>query len=293
MGLRLKFNLVLVLVSSIGFAIAGWFGHNLLIDNARQEVLQTARIMMDSAIAVRHYTVSEVRPLLAVQQRRHFISQTVPAYAAMKFIQKLQENHPEYSYKEATLNPTNPANRATEWESDVVSYFRNHNDEELIGDRMTPTGPALYMGRPIQIKDPKCLACHSTPSEAPATLIETYGNANGFGWKVGEVVGAQIVSVPMSVPINRATAAFQQFMLSLGGVFVLIIVMLNVLLHFVVIKPVKAMSAKADEVSMGALHVEEIAVKGNDEIASLAKSFNRMHRSLGNAVKMLDETMDD
>lgn len=293
MGLRLKFNLVLVLASSIGLAVAGWFGHSLLTDNAREEVLQTARIMMDSAIAVRHYTVSEVRPLLAVQQRRQFISQTVPAYAAMKFIQKLQQTHPEYSYKEATLNPTNPANRATEWESDVVGYFRNHADEELIGDRLTPTGPSLYMGRPIKIKDPKCLACHSTPSEAPATLIETYGNANGFGWKVGEVVGAQIVSVPMSVPMERATKAFQKFMLSLGGVFILIIVILNVLLHFVVIKPVKALSAKADEVSMGALHVKEIEVKGNDEIASLGKSFNRMHRSLGNAVKMLDETMDD
>lgn len=294
MGLRLKFNLVLCIISLIGLGLAGLFSHQILQKNAREEVLQMARIMMESAIAVRGYTVNEVKPLLAVQQRRNFISQTVPAYAAMQYVKRLQEKHPEYSYKEATLNPTNPANRATQWEADIVSYFKNHDSEsEIIGERDTPTGRHLYMGRPIKITNPACLACHSTPSEAPETLIATYGDSNGFGWKQNEVVGTQLVSVPMSLPLERAMETFYTFMIALVGVFVLIGIILNVLLHIIVIKPVKAMSAKADEISMGDLNVEELAVNGNDEIASLGRSFNRMHRSLTNAVKMLDETMDD
>lgn len=51
------------------------------------------------------------------------------------------------------------------------------------------------------------------------------------------------------------------------------------------------MSIKADEVSMGALDVEELKINSADEVGSLARSFNRMHRSLDNAVKMLDESM--
>ena len=272
----------------------GVFSNKLLNDNAREEVLQSARIMMESAIAVRGYTVKEVKPLLAVQQRRHFISQTVPAYAASQYIKRLQKKHPEYSYKEATLNPTNPANRATEWETDIVSYFRNHDSEkELVGERDTPTGPQLYLSRPIKITNPACLSCHSTPAEAPETLINTYGDNNGFGWKLDEVIGAQVVSVPMSLPLERANSTFITFMIALVGVFVLLILLLNIMLHYIVLKPVSAMSKKADDVSLGNLTVEELVIKGSDEISSLGRSFNRMHRSLDNAVKLLDETIDD
>ena len=197
MGLRFKFNLVLIIATAVGLGISGMVSYQILQDNARKEVLEMARLMMESAVAVRSYTVKEIRPLLKVQQRRNFISQTVPAYAAGRYIRELQKTHEEYSYKEATLNPTNPADRATQWEADLVEWFRNHEEgEELIGERDTPTGRQLYLSRPITIKNPDCLLCHSTPAEAPATLIETYGSSNGFGWKLNETVGAQIVSVP-------------------------------------------------------------------------------------------------
>lgn len=290
MGLRLKFNLILSISTLIGLAAAGLFSHKILQDNAREEVLEKARIMMESAVAIRHYTVKEIKPLLAVQQRRQFLPQTVPAYAAHTYVKTLQVNYPEYSYKEATLNPTNPANRATEWETDIVSYFRNHDaSKELVGERNTTTGPALYLGHPIKITNPACLACHSTPAQAPETLLNTYGNANGFGWKLDEVVGAQVVSVPMSVPLQRADETFKVFMGSLVAVFVLLGVLLNIMLHFIVIEPLKNVSAKADDVSMGNLNIDELKVKGNDEVASIGRSFNRMHRSLNNALKMLDE----
>ncbi|WP_097459987.1 c-type heme family protein [Mangrovitalea sediminis] len=291
MSLRLKFNLVLGLASLAGIALAAILVYNLLQKNARQEILDSARIMLQSAMSVRAYTVDEIRPLLALQQKRQFLPQTVPAYAANRYIAHLQKQYPEYSYREATLNPTNPTDRATDWEADIVNYFRNHKDaKELIGTRDTPTGPSLYLSHPIQINDPKCLACHSVPSAAPATMIAKYGSDNGFGWKLHEVVGSQIVSVPMSLPLDRAKRTFMVFMSLLLGVFVLIAILLNVMLDFVVVRPVKRLSEKANEVSLGALEAEEMPVKGNDEISSLTQSFNRMHRSLASAVKMLDET---
>jgi methyl-accepting chemotaxis protein len=293
MGLRLKFNLVLSLVTLLGLIGSGLISYQILQKNARAEVLEMARMMMESAIAVRSYTVDEIKPLLAVQQRRAFIPQTVPAYAASQYIHLLQKSHSEYSYKEATLNPTNPANRTTGWEADIVNQFRNHpNVKELIGERDTPTGPQLFIGHPITITNSDCLTCHSTPAEAPKTLLDSYGSNNGFGWKLNETVGAQIVAVPMSLPLQRARITFISFMLALTLVFVVTAIIFNVLLHFIVLKPVRALSAKADEISMGDLTVEELEVKGNDEIASLGHSFTRMQRSLGNAVKMLNETDD-
>jgi len=290
MGLRIKFNLGLLLASLLGLGLAGFSSNAILQNNARDEILQSARFMMESAIAVRGYTVSEIKPLLAIQQRRRFIPQTVPAYAAAEYVHRFQQKHPEYSYKEATLNPTNPANRATDWEADIVSWFRDHQgEEELVGERETTTGRQLFLSRPITITNPACLACHDTAAKAPKTLVDTYGSANGFGWKVGETVGAQVVSVPMSVPMARADQTFQTFMITMVGVFIALFLLLNGMLHLVVLKPVRAMSIKADEVSMGALDVEELDVSGSDEISDLARSFNRMHRSLDNALKMIDE----
>ena len=282
MSLRLKFNLIFGLTSLLGVLVSGFLAHHFLQQNAREEVLDRARVMLESARAVRGYTVDEIRPLLELQQKRQFLPQTVPAYSARKYINKLQEQHPNYSYKEATLNPTNPVDRAADWEVDIVNWFRNKPDVEeleLVGERDTPIGRFMYLSQPIRITNEACLVCHSTPTNAPKTMIDSYGNANGFGWKLNEVVGAQIVSVPMSLSLQRAEAVSQVFMASMTAVFVLIGLLLNLLLHVVVIKPVKNMADNANRVSMGALDVAELEVKGKDEISSLAQSFNRMHHA--------------
>lgn len=291
MGLRLTFNLVLIVAVIVGITLASFFTYRFLQQNARDEVLDSARMMLQSAIAVRGYTVGEIRPLLARQQKRQFLPQTVPAYAAHQYVEELQKEYPDYSYREATLNPTNPADRAVQWEADIVNWFRNHSGEkEILGERNTPTGRALYLARPIQIKNPNCLSCHSTPSEAPATMLESYGPANGFGWKLNEIVGAQIVSVPMSLPLKRAQETFVVVVGVIIAVFVILVLLLNIMLGAIVINPLKRLSNKANEISLGALEAEELPPKGAKEISTLGHSFNRMHRSLANAVKMLDES---
>jgi len=291
MKLRTKFNIVLGLASIVGIVCSAALSYYLLQANARDEVLNTARIMMDSAIAVRNYTINEIKPLLNAQEKHKFLPQTVPAYSANRYIAELQKKNPDYSYKEATLNPTNLSNRAADWEADVVTWFKNHNDQqELIGERDNDAaGRMLYMSKPIKITNPSCLSCHSTPAQAPKTLIEAYGDTNGFGWKMDEIIGAQIVSVPMSLPLERAEKTFYSFLISIISVFVVIGILLNILLHFIVIKPMINIAKQADKVSMGELNIAEIQVNGNDEIASVSQSFNRMHRSLINAFTMLDD----
>ncbi len=244
MGLRTKFNLGFLFVSLPSLGLAGFFIHSLLQNNAREEVLQSARIMMESAIAVREYTVTELKPLLVIQQTRKFIPQIVPAYAAAQYANRFQSKHPEYSYKEATLNPTNPANKAAGWEAEIVQWFSdNQQEEELVGERETPDGRQLYLGRPITIRNPECLICHDTAAKAPRTMVELYGSENGFGWKVGETIGTQLVTVPMSIPVARADKSFNTIMLAMFGVFVVLFLFMNVMLQFLVSRPATGMIA--------------------------------------------------
>jgi methyl-accepting chemotaxis protein len=288
MGLRLKFNIVLTLVFAAGIAVSAWVSYELLQRNAKQEVLRNAGLMMEAALSIRGYTVSQVKPHLDSQLAETFLPQTVPAYAATETFNTLRKKYPDYSYKEATLNPTNPRDRAVEWETDVVNAFRNQAGlTEFSGDRMTATGPMLYIARPIQIKDPACLACHSVPSAAPASMIKIYGENNGFGWKHQEIIGAQIISVPMALPIKSANDAFMVFMGSLAAIFLVTFFVLNVMLTMMILKPITRMSAAADKVSQGDFNVPEFG-KGKDEISRLGTSFNRMRRSLQKALKLIE-----
>src|SRR5579872_7297926 len=175
MGLRLKFNIVLTLVFAAGMAVSAFVSYELLQNNAKQEVLRNAGLMMEAALSIRGYTVKEVKPHLESQLAETFLPQTVPAFAATETFNSLRKKYPDFTYKEATLNPTNPRDRAVEWESDVVGYFRaDANMQEFKGERDTPTGKMLYIARPITIKDPACLACHSVPANAPASMIKLY-----------------------------------------------------------------------------------------------------------------------
>jgi len=289
MGLRLKFNLVLLLVFLVGLAVAGWISRDLLIRNAREEVARNAGLMMETALAVRGYTINQVRPHLDLQLMRAFLPQSVPAFAASETMTELRKKYPDYFYKEATLNPTNPRNRAGDWETDIVQEFRNRPGlKELGGERDTPTGRALYMARPIQVGNPACLGCHSTPEAAPATMVKLYGPANGFGWKLNEIVGAQIVSVPMTLPLQNAQRAFYTFMGSLLAVFALVFVALNVMLSWMIVRPVARLSHAADQVSTGNFEIPEFPERGRDEIALLGRAFNRMRRSLQKAMQMIE-----
>jgi protein-histidine pros-kinase len=284
-----KFNLVLLGIFVIGVSIAALVSHRVLQANAREEIIQNARLMMEAALSSRTYTNTQIKPLLETQLKYNFLPQTVPAYAATEVFNDLRKKHPDYGYKEATLNPTNPRDRASDWEADVVQLFRQApKTEELVGERDTPTGRALYLARPIQITSAACLVCHSTVEAAPKTMLDLYGNANGFGWHMNDIIGAQIVSVPMSVPIQRANQVFRTFMWSLAGIFLVAFVLLNAMLHFMVIRPVTKLAAVADQVSLGNFEAGEFKSRTKDEIGVLTDALGRMKTSLVQAMKMLD-----
>jgi methyl-accepting chemotaxis protein len=289
MTLRFKMNIILLFFTIVGIVITGAISYSIQAKHTKQEALETAAVLMEGAMAIRSYTVAEIRPLLDEIDTQRFLPQTVPAYSALKYVEKLQETYPFYSYKEAVINPTNLANLANAWELGIINRFRAEFVSELSGIKETAAGQSLYFSRPIQITNPDCLACHSTPDVAPASMIELYGEEHGFGWQLNEIIGAQIVSVPLSLTIARAQREIFIFMGIVAGTYLMIGIIMNLLLNVFVVKPVKQMSDYATEVSMGSLNTPELNFKGRDEISSLSKSFNRMQRSLKSAVAIIQD----
>ena len=286
----LKFNLIFIPFLALCLGVVGYIARTVLLDDARQHVIQNARIIMETMLSSRTYTTKQVAPLLqqnnfklqtaieefrktieqmpktadpsaskdlrekkgfllgqqhALEAEQQFLEsvkgkpaelvdtefhpQSVPAFAATEIFGYLREKFPDYFYKEATLNPTNPRDRATDWESDVVNQFRgNPAQAEFISTRESPTGTALFLALPIKVNNVSCLECHSTPDKAPGEMIKLYGGDNGFSWKLDDVIGAQIVSVPVSVPVRSAENAFRVIITWLGGAFGGILIFANI-----------------------------------------------------------------
>jgi methyl-accepting chemotaxis protein len=289
MGLRTKFNLVMITAFVIGLAAATFLAREITTAEAKRQMLSEATLFMRSGTAVRSYTQNEIRPLISDQMAVRFLPHSVPSWSAHTVLRQVQKDYPDYSYKEAALNPTNPADRATAWEADIIQEFKRDGKlTEFVTTRDTPAGQFLTFARPFRLTDRACLGCHSTPAAAPATMVDLYGNSNGFGWVLTDVIGAQIVSVPMSVALARADRSLLAFVAALSAVFLAMLVLLNVLMHFFILRPVQKITALARDVSAGKTDVPEYKVKGRDEIASLGRSFNLMHRSLQNAIRMLE-----
>jgi HAMP domain-containing protein len=310
MKLLLKLNVIFFVVFALALAGTEWVAKQKLRETAMEHVTQNARIMLETAMSMRSYTTDFVAPLLkddrevvkaplkpdapipanVKPEEEAFHPETVPAFAATESFNYLRKKYPSYTYKEATLNPTNLRDRTTDWEADVVNKFRDSDKvQEVIGQRMAADEDSLYLAHPIKVTKESCLECHSTAEVAPASMIKLYGSANGFGWKLNETVGAQIVSVPMALPLAMADRALSALLFSLVAVFVLTLLVLNVAIYLFVIRPVVALTQMADAVSRGKTDIQDLPVKGSDEIGQMAAAFNRMHRSLAKALKMLDE----
>jgi HAMP domain-containing protein len=291
MKLLTKFNLILLVIFAAGGLLICWVAYSFLIRNARREVLAQAELMVAGAQAVRDYTEEDLKPLIEKNPRHkvRFLSETVPFYAATNTFNRTRKSYPQYSYKEATINPTNPEDRAADWEADVIHDLREHPDQtSVVGERSTPDGQVIYLAHPIKVTA-GCLECHSTPASAPPAMLAVYGPANGFGWKPNEIVGAQIISVPTEVPIAMAKQGFRQLLTTLIITLLATILALDAGVYWLVVRPLKVVSESGDRISRGEKGVPPLVVSGGDEIATVTASFNRMRLSLEKALAMLDE----
>lgn len=293
-GLSKKFNLIVLLVFVGGFVLTGGFFAATLMANAKGQVVTNALMLLQTMNSVRDYTSTQVNPELAprLETDAEFIPQTVPGYSAREVFENLRKS-PDYSdffYKEATLNPTNLRDKSDPFETSLIERFQKQPDLKELNDFRSITGGDLfYIARPIIIKKESCLRCHSTPEAAPKSMIATYGSENGFGWKLNDVVGAQVLSVPANQVFRSAYQAFFLLMTISFGIFTIALVLINILLHRSVIRPLNRMVAVADQVSKGQME-NDFEQTTEDEIGTLASAFNRMKLSLTMAMKMLNQS---
>lgn len=237
MDLKTRLNLSLGACAVAAVMATGLAMQPLLRERALAEVQREAELHMEAASALRSYTAEHVRPLLT-SDGSAFHPEAVPSFAATTAMRTLHLRYPGVSYREVALNPTNPANRATGVHEDIVNTFRSTPAETTQRHVREDGAEKLYVAKPLRVQDAACLACHGQASAAPASMRAAYGDQHGFGWRMGETVGAQVVAVPMALPLQRARQALWQYLAGAGAVVAAVFLGLNLMLRRVLLNPI-------------------------------------------------------
>lgn len=288
MKLLSKFNGIMIITLIVGLGVTGLYAYKLTRANVLILVTGQAELVMQQAMAVRSYSDKEVLPLTKGDSSI-FHPQAIPSYAATTISDIMKNSYPKISYKEAVFNPTNNRDKASLKEEEIIKKFiADPGLKKQVGSMEGKSGTLFYLAYPIKITDPSCLSCHGIASAAPASMVNSYGDKGGFGWKLNEIVGTRIVSVPYALPGNLAKSTFLRFIVSLALTFLALFVVLNYMIRTIVINPVSDLTRLADDLSRGKTNTEELIVKGKDEISNLTVSFNRMRRSVLKVLELID-----
>jgi len=277
--------LVAVFLVAEVVGVGGIYG--LLRFEGLKEAERQSRVLLASATGLRDYTSAQVLPSLAASSATNFHEVTVPSFAAETVFRSISGKDAGYTYRESALNPTNPQDRATPFEVDLVRRFQaKHELNEVTGLTTVGGEPAFYLAHPFRITDPQCLACHSTPAAAPPAMLAKYGSSNGFNWHMGETVGVQLLTVPVAIQFQGTLQLVILLSTGLLVIFVVAYFALARALDTALVLPLRALAGAADAASRSD-GSGELPKGGAREVADLSAAIDRLRTSLRLALERL------
>jgi len=257
---------------------------------------QTA-MALEFEMAIREYVAEEIRPVMEQHiQPGEFHPETMStSYVARSIFSKVQEEFPDYILKFSADDPRNPANRAGPGESEMVRFFNENPDVQQWNGEIQINGqPHLARFNARRMKD-TCLRCHGEPSDAPASLIERYGDTAGFHRSVGEVIALDTVAIPLQT--TQASIIIGTFRLAglIAGGFLLFGVLIAFIFRVSVLKRMTSMRSHFEQIANhpDASTMLHIPVTGNDDISAMAHGFNAMIDRVHEAQTSLEERVAD
>lgn len=307
LGLGTQFTLLLTMIFLGGMILSGITLSQAMQQKAEDEILTKAELLTETMNAVRRYTSDNIAPLLQkeLQTSSKFISETVPAYSALKVFEnfRAQPEHSDYIYREATLNPTNPRDQADEFEANLVQQFRNSpNLETLSGYRNLNGINLFFTARPLAVTKASCLQCHSTPDIAPKSQLASFGTKNGFGWQLNEIVAAQTIYVPSDQVLHRGQQYLGLTMGIFAAIFAAVVLLINRLLKRRVIRPLNQLTTVAHSLTSDTITAEQVSefnspkiakiARRGDEPGQLARAFQHMAQEVATREQNLSQAVE-
>jgi diguanylate cyclase (GGDEF)-like protein/PAS domain S-box-containing protein len=194
-------------------------------------------------------------------------------------ISRISRDFPSWNQSGIIFNnvsdrPRNPSNQADRFELEAMAWFRaNPKDVKRMQNIIDDKGVGyLNYTAPIRIEQ-YCLKCHGATEDAPPGIRANYSAA--YGYQVGDLRGVVSIKIPTEkFDKNLREVWGGQLIKTLAGYAVLFLA-LGLLLDRLVTRRLARLQAGAEQIAAGEYSVR-VAQDGQDEIASLARTFNLM-----------------
>lgn len=289
-SLRSKFNIAICAVflcATVLIYIYSIYSGSIWQKEAEAQIYDKAQLLLTTMEASRNFTSNVIKPALYEALPDRFITEGMSSsFGARNIFMRINKTYPQYYFKHAAPYPRNPINQANEFEMDIIKRFSSNGDlKQWQGYLESQKGLMFSIMKPIVAQE-QCMRCHSDPALAPKELLDRYGDKNGFGRSVGEVIGTLTVSVPASIILDKS----RNNTIIIIGMLILFTLLLTMIINIFfgkfVLTPIRYLADNADEISLGRLDTQ-INTTGGDEIAKLAKAFDRMKISIKMAFEQL------
>ena len=184
-----------------------------------------------------------------------------------------------------SLHPRNAHNAADEFETKALLAFESDPNVKEYYARSNVNGTEMMRyAQPVRLTE-DCLQCHGDP----AGEMGPFGYAKE-GMKVGDLKGAFVVTAPLS-GLNATSRAnsLALVLIDLGGLLAALGAVFFVV-RWIVVQPITASTALAEEIANNNLALPDIAVTSMDEIGQALVALNRMKNNLTQIVGTIGGT---
>ena len=289
MGIRMRSILIMGILGFLAITAIGVTSYQLSVKNALNEAKNKSKIILNYAMATKKYMKKVQRPLVKelIEDDRFYPELMSGFVTARGTFEIFKQSSPDYTFKQATIDPLNPSNRADAEEVKFIDYFAKNPAAKSAEGIITKNGTDLfYFAQPIKVNSSNCLNCHGDPYDAPKDQVEIYGTETGYNWSMNDTVAAFIVYIPTAEAIAAAKKLSLTLMaIGAGGIF-LVLLILWVFLDRSIVVPIVELAQRTEDFSLGENLNAPITNKSKDEIGTLAHAIERLRISL---VKLLQE----
>ncbi|MBU0910415.1 MAG: DUF3365 domain-containing protein [Proteobacteria bacterium] len=283
MGIRPRIILIMGIFSLIATLIIGAASYKLTERNAIIEAKQKGQLLFHYILAYRQYFKTQQRALvMELVDENRFYPELMSGFLVTRGIWDVfVEENKGYDFKQATIDPLYPPNKADVDEIKMIDTFRQSPDLQMMEGVIDKNGEKyFYLAYPIKIDAKDCLRCHGDPADAPKDQIEIYGTENGYHWQFGDTVSAYVIYVSIQEALASAKQMAGMLFLVGIGCFFLALLAMALFLDRSVIQPIEYLSDRIEEISQGKNLQESFRPEGDDEIGILARAIDHLRLSM-------------
>lgn len=294
MGIRAKFIIIISVLSLLATIAIGYTSYMLSRQSALANAKSTGEMLFKYIESTGAFFGKYQKPLIddIITDKERFIPELMSRFVVQRMgYDMFAEMQKGYVYKQATIDPLWPDNKADAEELKIIQYFASNPGATQKDGIVTRDGEDYFFAAiPVRVDKEFCLNCHGDATKAPRDQREIYGTEHGYNWKLDDTVGASMIYISISRALADAkTAAWKIFGIGVGSLLVTI-VCIWVFLDRGVVGPIIRLSETAKDISIGKNLCDSVHSEVKDEIGILANSIDRLRISVN---KLLKRTCPD